>query len=65
MGVCWIAFQTLINIGVSPGIPMTVSRCLVSYGGVPDHADGGIGVLLNVSRYSGSGILDGPIASAT
>ncbi len=56
MGVtCWIAFQTLINIGgISRSIPMTgIPMPFVSYGGSSlIMLLSAIGVLLNVSRYS-------------
>ncbi len=53
--VCWIAFQTLINIGgITRSIPLTgIPLPFVSYGGSSlIMVMAGIGVLLNVSRYS-------------
>lgn len=53
--VCWIAFQTLVNIGgISRTIPMTgIPMPFVSYGGSSlIMILSAIGVLLNVSRYS-------------
>jgi len=53
--VCWIAFQTLINIGgITRTIPLTgIPLPLVSYGGSSlIMCMAAIGVLLNVSRYS-------------
>jgi cell division protein FtsW len=52
--VCWIAFQSLINVGgITRSIPLTgIPLPFLSYGGsslVTIMA--GIGVLLNVSRY--------------
>ncbi len=56
MGViCWIAFQALINIGgVTRSIPLTgIPLPFVSYGGSSlIMIMAGIGILLNVSRYS-------------
>lgn len=56
--VCWIAFQTLINIGgVTRSIPLTgIPLPLVSYGGSSlVMVMAGIGVLLSVSRFSKEG----------
>jgi cell division protein FtsW len=53
--VCWIAFQTLINIGgITRSIPMTgIPMPFVSYGGSSlIMLMAAVGVLLNVSRYS-------------
>jgi len=53
--VCWIAFQTLINLGgITRTIPLTgIPLPLVSYGGSSlIMCMAAIGVLLNVSRYS-------------
>jgi cell division protein FtsW len=53
--VCWIAFQTLINVGgITRTIPLTgIPLPLVSYGGSSlIMCMAAIGVLLNVSRYS-------------
>jgi cell division protein FtsW len=53
--VCWIAFQTLINIGgITRSIPLTgIPLPFVSYGGSSlIMTMAGVGVLLNVSRYS-------------
>jgi cell division protein FtsW len=53
--VCWIAFQTLINIGgITRSIPLTgIPLPFVSYGGSSlITVMAAIGVLLNVSRYS-------------
>ena len=56
MGVtCWIAFQTLVNLGgITRSIPMTgIPLPFVSYGGSSlIMLMAGIGVLLSVSRYS-------------
>jgi cell division protein FtsW len=52
--VCWIAFQTLINIGgITRTIPMTgIPLPFVSYGGSSlIMVMAAVGVLLNVSRY--------------
>jgi cell division protein FtsW len=51
----WIAYQTLINIGgITRSIPMTgIPLPFVSYGGSALVATlAGVGILLNVSRYS-------------
>jgi cell division protein FtsW len=53
--VCWIAFQCLINIGgVTRSIPLTgIPLPFVSYGGSSlIMIMAGVGILLNVSRYS-------------
>jgi cell division protein FtsW len=53
--VCWIAFQTLINIGgITRSIPLTgIPLPFVSYGGSSlIMVLAAVGVLLNVSRYS-------------
>jgi cell division protein FtsW len=53
--VCWIAFQTLINIGgITRTIPLTgIPLPFVSYGGSSlIMVMAGVGILLNVSRYS-------------
>ncbi len=53
--VCWIAFQSLINIGgITRLIPLTgIPLPFVSYGGSSlIMIMAGIGILLNVSRYS-------------
>jgi cell division protein FtsW len=53
--VCWIAFQSLINIGgITRSIPMTgIPLPFVSYGGSSlIMIMAGVGILLNVSRYS-------------
>jgi cell division protein FtsW len=53
--VCWIAFQTMINIGgITRTIPLTgIPLPLVSYGGSSlIMVMAAVGVLLNVSRYS-------------
>jgi len=56
MGViCWIGFQALINIGgITRSIPLTgIPLPFVSYGGSSlIMIMAGVGVLLNVSRYS-------------
>jgi cell division protein FtsW len=56
MGViCWISFQTLINIGgITRSIPLTgIPLPFVSYGGSSlIMVMAGVGILLNVSRYS-------------
>jgi cell division protein FtsW len=56
MGViCWIAFQSLINIGgITRTIPLTgIPLPFVSYGGSSlIMVMTGVGILLNVSRYS-------------
>jgi cell division protein FtsW len=56
MGViCWIAFQALINVGgITRSIPLTgIPLPFVSYGGSSlIMIMAGVGVLLNVSRYS-------------
>jgi len=52
---CWIAYQALINIaGVTRSLPMTgVPLPFISYGGSALAAlMAGMGVLLNISRYS-------------
>jgi cell division protein FtsW len=54
--VCWIAFQTLVNIGgITRSIPLTgIPLPFVSYGGSSlIMVMAGIGVLLSVSRYAG------------
>jgi cell division protein FtsW len=53
--VCWIAFQTLINVGgITRTIPLTgIPLPFVSYGGSSlIMVMAGVGILLNVSRYS-------------
>jgi cell division protein FtsW len=53
--VCWISFQALVNVGgITRSIPMTgIPLPLVSYGGSSlIMIMAGLGVLLNVSRYS-------------
>ncbi len=53
--VCWIGFQALINIGgITRSIPLTgIPLPFISYGGSSlIMIMAGIGVLLNVSRYS-------------
>jgi cell division protein FtsW len=53
--VCWIAFQALINIGgITRSIPLTgIPLPFVSYGGSSlIMVMAGVGILLNVSRYS-------------
>lgn len=56
MGViCWISFQALINIGgITRSIPLTgIPLPFVSYGGSSlIMIMAGVGILLNVSRYS-------------
>jgi cell division protein FtsW len=56
MGVtCWIAFQTLVNLGgITRSIPLTgIPLPFVSYGGSSlIMVMAGVGVLLSVSRYS-------------
>jgi cell division protein FtsW len=52
--VCWIAFQSLINIGgITRSIPLTgIPLPFISYGGSSlVMIMAGVGVLLNVSRY--------------
>jgi cell division protein FtsW len=52
--VCWIAFQSLINVGgITRSIPLTgIPLPFVSYGGSSlVMIMAGVGVLLNVSRY--------------
>jgi len=52
--VCWIAFQSLINIGgITRSIPLTgIPLPFLSYGGSSlVMIMAGIGVLLSVSRY--------------
>ena len=52
--VCWIAFQTLINLGgITRSIPLTgVPLPFLSYGGSSlIMVMAAVGVLLNVSRY--------------
>jgi cell division protein FtsW len=52
---CWIAFQTLVNLGgITRSIPLTgIPLPFVSYGGSSlIMVMAGIGVLLSVSRYS-------------
>jgi cell division protein FtsW len=53
--ICWIAFQALINIGgITRSIPLTgIPLPFVSYGGSSlIMIMAGVGILLNVSRYS-------------
>jgi cell division protein FtsW len=53
--VCWIAFQALMNIGgITRSIPLTgIPLPFVSYGGSSlIMTMAGVGILLNVSRYS-------------
>jgi len=53
--VCWIAFQAVINIGgITRSIPLTgIPLPFVSYGGSSlIMVMAGVGILLNVSRYS-------------
>jgi cell division protein FtsW len=53
--VCWIAFQALINIGgITRSIPLTgIPLPFISYGGSSlIMIMAGVGVLLNVSRYT-------------
>jgi cell division protein FtsW len=53
--VCWIAFQSLVNIGgITRSIPLTgIPLPFVSYGGSSlIMVMAGVGVLLSVSRYS-------------
>jgi cell division protein FtsW len=52
--VCWIAFQTLVNLGgITRSIPLTgIPLPFVSYGGSSlIMVMSGVGVLLSVSRY--------------
>jgi cell division protein FtsW len=53
--ICWISFQALINIGgITRSIPLTgIPLPFVSYGGSSlIMIMAGVGILLNVSRYS-------------
>jgi cell division protein FtsW len=60
MGVtCWIAFQTLVNLGgITRSIPLTgIPLPFISYGGSSlIMVMAGIGVLLSVSRYGREGV---------
>ncbi len=62
--VCWIAFQTLINIGgITRSIPLTgIPLPFVSYGGSSlIMIMAGVGVLLSVSRYGRDQALTPPV----
>ncbi|MBI2303663.1 MAG: putative lipid II flippase FtsW [Chloroflexi bacterium] len=57
--VCWIGYQTLINIGgITRSLPLTgIPLPFLSYGGSALAASlGAVGILLSVSRYTAKGL---------